>query len=51
LDKSKTYLVLCTAGGRSAMACSLMSRVGFQHLVDLAPGFKGWEKAGKPISK
>ena len=51
LDKSKTYLVHCASGGRSAMACSLMSRLGFPSLVDLAPGFKGWEKAGKPVEK
>jgi len=51
LDKSKVYLVHCAAGGRSAMACKQMSRLGFTSLFDLAPGFKGWEKAGKPVEK
>jgi len=51
LDKNKLYLVHCAAGVRSARACERMSRLGFRHLIDLAPGFKGWEKAGKKIEK
>jgi rhodanese-related sulfurtransferase len=51
LDKSKTYLVHCAAGVRSARACQKMEGLGFTNLYDLAPGFKGWEKAGKPVEK
>ena len=51
LDKNKTYLVHCAAGGRSAKACKKLDNVGFKELYDLAPGFKGWEKAGKPVEK
>ena len=51
LDKSKTYLVHCAAGRRSANACGKLEAVGFTNLFDLAPGFKGWEKAGKPVEK
>jgi len=51
LQKEKVYLVHCAAGVRSARACDKMSRLGFPHLVDLAPGFKGWEKAGKQVEK
>ena len=51
LDKSKTYLVHCAAGGRSATACGKLSQAGFTNLFDLAPGFHGWEKAGKPVEK
>jgi rhodanese-related sulfurtransferase len=51
LDKSKTYLVNCAAGGRSATACGKLAQEGFTNLFDLAPGFKGWEKAGKPVEK
>ncbi len=51
LDKNKTYLVHCAAGGRSANACKKMEGAGFKELYDLAPGFKGWEKAGKPVEK
>jgi phage shock protein E len=51
LDKGKTYLVHCAAGVRSANACSKMAKAGFTNVIDLAPGFRGWEKAGKPVEK
>ena len=51
LDKNKTYLVHCAGGVRSASACKKMESAGFKELYDLAPGFKGWEKAGKPVEK
>jgi rhodanese-related sulfurtransferase len=51
LDKSKTYLVHCAAGTRSAKACGKLETVGFKQLYDLPVGFRGWEKAGKPIEK
>jgi rhodanese-related sulfurtransferase len=51
LDKEKTYLVHCAVGGRSAKACSLMSKLQFKQVIHLPSGFSGWEKAGKPIEK
>jgi rhodanese-related sulfurtransferase len=51
LDKNKTYLVHCAGGVRSARACKKLEGAGFKELYDLAPGFKGWEKAGKPVEK
>jgi len=51
LDKNKTYLVHCAGGGRSARACTVMDKVAFTNLVNLEPGFRAWEKAGKPVEK
>jgi rhodanese-related sulfurtransferase len=51
LDKSKPYLVNCAVGMRSAKACRKMEALGFKELYDLAPGFDGWQKAGKPVEK
>lgn len=51
LDKSKTYLVNCAVGMRSARACKKLETSGFKVLYDLAPGFDGWKKAGKPVQK
>jgi rhodanese-related sulfurtransferase len=51
LDKNKTYLVHCAGGVRSASASKKMEAAGFKSIYDLAPGFKGWEKAGKPVEK
>jgi phage shock protein E len=51
LDKDKTYLVHCASGGRSARACKVMERAGFQKLYNLEGGMGAWEKAGKPVEK
>ena len=51
LDKNKTYLVNCAVGMRSAKACKKLESAGFKELYDLAPGFDGWKKAGKPVEK
>jgi phage shock protein E len=51
LDKSKTYLVHCAAGGRSAKASEKMTALQFTNVYNLEGGMKGWEKAGKPVEK
>jgi phage shock protein E len=51
LDKSKTYLVHCAAGGRSSRACKKMDQLGFKKLYNLEGGMGAWEKAGKPVAK
>ena len=51
LDKGKTYLVHCAAGGRSARACDKMSKLEFTNCFNLSGGFRAWEKAGKPVEK
>jgi rhodanese-related sulfurtransferase len=51
LDKSKTYLVHCAVGGRSAKACDKMAAMGFTNVYNLSGGLKGWIKEGKPVSK
>ncbi len=51
LDKNKVYLVHCAAGVRSAKACKKMEQLNFSHLYNLESGFKGWEKAGKPVQR
>jgi len=51
LDKSKSYLVHCAGGIRSAKACSKMSQLKFTKLYNLEGGLRAWEKAGKPVEK
>ncbi|MBI4658984.1 MAG: rhodanese-like domain-containing protein [Verrucomicrobia bacterium] len=51
LDKNKTYLVHCAAGVRSTKACHKMEGLNFKQLFNLEPGFKAWEKAGKPVQR
>jgi phage shock protein E len=51
LDKTKTYLVHCAVGGRSAKASDKLDGWGFSKVVNLEGGIKAWEKAGKPVEK
>ena len=51
LDKSKTYLVHCAVGGRSAKASDKMTGLQFTDVYNLEGGMKAWEKAGKAIEK
>jgi phage shock protein E len=51
LDKSKTYIVHCAAGGRSAQACKIIEQVKLPSVFHMSEGFKAWEKAGKPVEK
>lgn len=51
LGTNKTFLVHCKAGVRSRRACGRLDAAGFQNLIDLAPGFDGWQQAGQPVEK
>lgn len=41
LDKSKSYLVICKAGSRSAAACRTMSGMGYD-VTNIAGGMMSW---------
>jgi rhodanese-related sulfurtransferase len=43
LDKTKTYLVYCRSGGRSAMAASILEKNGFKSVFNLTNGITGWD--------
>ena len=44
LDKTKTYLIYCRSGARSAKACRIMETSGFTgKLFNLAHGIMGWD--------
>jgi phage shock protein E len=51
LDRSKTYMVHCVIGHRSAKACDRLYASGFTNILDFTPGLRAWEKAGKPVEK
>ena len=42
LDKSKTYYVYCRSGMRSARACKIMAKNGFEQVHNLKGGVMGW---------
>jgi rhodanese-related sulfurtransferase len=51
LDREKTYLVMCRAGGRSLTACQKMAPLNFSKLYNLEGGFMAWEDEGNQPAK
>lgn len=51
LDRSKTYVVHCAAGGRSTQSLAVFSRLGFKNVIHLDGGLNGWIAAGQPVDK
>lgn len=49
--KDKPVLVYCRSGNRSAHACHLLTKEGFQDVSNLAGGMMAWESANLPVSK
>lgn len=43
LDKTKNYYVYCRSGARSASACSIMNKLGFENAYNLMGGILDWE--------
>ena len=52
LEKSKTYLVHCQAGVRSAAASKRMTEdLNFLHVYDFSGGFATYDKAKEPVCR
>ena len=44
LDKKKTILVYCAAGGRSTSACLDFKKLGFKKVYNLIGGYDDWKE-------
>jgi rhodanese-related sulfurtransferase len=51
LDKSKTYIIHCAAGGRSARACDKIKPMGFNSVLHMNQGFSAWKEKGQAVEK
>jgi rhodanese-related sulfurtransferase len=51
LDKTKTYLVHCQAGGRSTKSLKTLQELGINNLIHLDDGFGGWSDNKLPVKK
>jgi phage shock protein E len=51
LDKSKTYLVHCAAGGRSTQSLPILKKEQIKSVYHLDGGFSAWKKGGLPVEK
>ena len=47
INRSKKHYIHCAGGYRSMIACSIMKRNGFHHLVDVAGGYSSISKHPK----
>lgn len=51
LDRAKTYIVYCLAGGISARAMALMKEQGFRKVFNLQGGITQWQKENRSVVK
>lgn len=49
-DKSKTVIVYCASGGRSALAGKTLQEMGYKDVRNLG-GFKDWAEKGGAVEK
>ena len=49
LDKSKSVLLYCASGRRSAAAREAMTAAGFTNVRELSGGITAWRSAGLPV--
>jgi glyoxylase-like metal-dependent hydrolase (beta-lactamase superfamily II) len=47
--RDRRLLVYCAGGYRSSIAASILQRLGFTRVVELAGGIAAWEAAGLPL--
>ncbi len=50
IPRSRTVVVQCQSGARSAIAASVLQSRGFANVVNLVGGFSGWSGKGLPIA-
>lgn len=50
-DKSRTLLVYCKTGGRSALAALNLQRLGYHGVISLAGGIETWRNQGLPLDR
>ncbi|QDZ23588.1 rhodanese domain-containing protein [Chloropicon primus] len=48
-DKEAPVLVYCNSGRRSADVANTLLFMGYENVMNLEPGIKGWVKAGMPV--
>jgi len=49
--KNKPVLVTCRSGHRSARACGMLKKAGFETVYNHAGGIIAWERANLPVTK
>ncbi len=50
-DKSKTLVLYCGGGFRSALAADALRQMGYENAISLDGGWRAWNQAGLPVEK
>jgi rhodanese-related sulfurtransferase len=50
-DKSKTLVLYCGGGFRSALAAEALQKMGYTDAISLDGGWRAWNQAGLPVEK
>ena len=50
-DKSKTLVLYCGGGYRSALVADALQKMGYQNPISLDGGWRAWNEAGLPVEK
>lgn len=48
-DKSKTLVLYCGGGFRSALAADALQKMGYKNAISLDGGWRAWNQAGLPV--
>lgn len=48
-DQAATLILICGGGFRSAMAAENLQKMGYQNVISVWGGFRGWKDAGYPV--
>lgn len=49
--KQRPVIAVCRSGSRSAAACSLLRKAGFENVFNLRGGMMAWESANLPVKR
>lgn len=44
-DKDKELIIYCRSGGRSGMACDMLTAAGFKNVYNLEGGMMAWQES------
>jgi rhodanese-related sulfurtransferase len=50
-DKSKTLVLYCGGGFRSALVADTLQKMGYENPISLDGGWRAWNAAGRPVAK
>ena len=49
VDRDRRVVIYCAGGSRSALAADTLQNMGYQNVMSMRDGFKGWANSGGEI--